>query len=44
VREHDEVPPQVWQRTAIKSAANCEACHTQAASGSFREREIRIPK
>ncbi|MFO1217191.1 MAG: diheme cytochrome c [Burkholderiaceae bacterium] len=43
-REHDELRPDVWQRASVKSAANCEACHTQAASGSFREREIRIPK
>lgn len=44
VREHDEVPAAVWQRPDVKSASNCAACHTQAAEGSFREREIRIPK
>ncbi len=44
VREHREVTPAVWQRTAIKSAANCQACHSKADIGSFREREIRIPQ
>lgn len=44
IREHDEIAADVWKRPAIKSAANCAACHTQAAEGSFRERDIRIPK
>lgn len=43
-REHDEIPPAVWQRASIKSAGNCGACHTQAEQGSFNERQIRIPK
>jgi cytochrome c553 len=43
VREHDEVAPSVWKLASVKSAANCAACHTQAAEGSYREREIRIP-
>ena len=43
IREHDEVPAPVWKRRDVKSAANCAACHTQAAEGSFREREIRLP-
>ncbi len=41
-REHDEVSAAQWQR--VKSASNCEACHTRAAEGSYREREIRIPR
>lgn len=46
LREHHarEVPPAVWKRASVGSPANCAACHTQAAQGSFREREIRIPK
>lgn len=44
VREHREVRADVWKRASVKSASNCEACHTQAAAGSFREREIRIPQ
>lgn len=42
--EHDEIAASTWQRAAIKSPAHCAACHTQAASGDFRERNIRIPK
>jgi hypothetical protein len=43
-REHDEVSRAVWTRPAIKSASNCAACHTEADSGDFRERNIRIPR
>ena len=39
-----EVPDDVWKRAAIGSAANCAACHRNAAQGSFNEREIKIPK
>jgi hypothetical protein len=46
LRKHNarEVAPEVWKRAAVGSAANCAACHMQAAQGSFSEREIRIPK
>jgi hypothetical protein len=44
--KHDshEISPSVWKNPKVKSPANCAACHTQAESGSFREREIRMPK
>lgn len=41
---HDEVPGSIWQRSKIGSKANCTACHTRADTGSFSEKEIRIPK
>lgn len=44
VHEHDEVPPAAWQRPAVKSAANCSACHTGADQGDFRKRSIRVPR
>jgi hypothetical protein len=44
LREHDEVPPALWKSPAVNSAANCAACHTQAESGDFRERNIRLPR
>ncbi|MGZ8254167.1 MAG: diheme cytochrome c [Burkholderiaceae bacterium] len=44
VREHDEVPAAAWQRPAVKSAANCTACHTNAARGDFNEHSVRIPR
>jgi cytochrome c553 len=44
VREHDEVPANTWKDPRVKSASNCAACHTRADSGSFRERELRVPR
>jgi hypothetical protein len=41
--EHDEVTPTAWRSPAVQSAANCGACHMDAESGRFREREIRVP-
>lgn len=43
-REHDEVAAATWQRASIRSASNCEACHTDAAQGRFSERALRIPR
>ena len=43
VREHDEVPQRlVGGNPEVGSFTNCPACHTRAAEGSFREREINI--
>lgn len=44
IREHDEVTASTWKLPAVKSAANCAACHTKAEQGDFRERNIRIPR
>ena len=44
IRKHDEVPAAAWQRPAVKSAANCTACHAQAAQGDFNEHTVRIPR
>jgi hypothetical protein len=44
VREHDEVSAATWKLPAVKSPANCSACHTQAEQGDFSERHIRIPR
>lgn len=41
-REHREVRTR-FGTPAVRSAADCGACHTQAAAGSYREREIRLP-
>ncbi len=42
-RKHHEVPARVWQDAKLKGPANCAACHTRAAEGSYREREIVMP-
>lgn len=41
--EHAEVAPSTWNRSAVGSAANCGACHRNAASGDFSERLVRMP-
>lgn len=42
--EHDEIGRSVIQRPAIKSLANCQACHPRAEQANFDEHEIRIPR
>jgi hypothetical protein len=44
IRKHDEVAAATWKLPAVKSAANCSACHTQSDLGDFNERNIRIPR
>jgi len=43
-REHDEVPAATWKNPAVKTPANCAACHTAAEQGDYRERNIRMPR
>jgi len=43
-REHGEISPTVWKLPAVKSSANCAACHTMADQGDFRERNIHLPR
>ncbi len=43
VREHREVRQTDWRHVKVKTPANCVACHTRAAEGSYREREIVMP-
>jgi hypothetical protein len=42
-KEHGEIAAATWHSHAVKSAGNCEACHSQAASGDFSERSVRVP-
>jgi nitrate/TMAO reductase-like tetraheme cytochrome c subunit len=44
VRKHNEVSAATWKLPAVKSAANCGACHTSADKGDFSERNVRIPR
>lgn len=41
---HDGITAGIWKSAAVKSAANCGACHTQAAKGDYSERNIRVPQ
>jgi hypothetical protein len=44
VSKHREVAASTWALPAVKSAANCAACHPGAEQGDFSERNIRIPR
>jgi len=41
---HEEISAAVWKRPAVKSAANCGACHKGADAGDFDEDHVHIPK
>lgn len=43
-KEHDEVPNSAWKKPAVKSAANCGACHRDADRGDFSEHNTRVPR
>lgn len=40
---HDGITPGVFRSAAVKSAANCSACHRDAEQGDYSEDRIRIP-
>jgi mono/diheme cytochrome c family protein len=44
VHEHDEIPAATFKSPAVRSAANCSACHTGADRGDFDEHSIRMPQ
>jgi mono/diheme cytochrome c family protein len=44
VREHRKIDSVVWQHPKVRSAAQCQACHVQAAQGRFDEHQIHIPR
>ncbi|HEY5994991.1 MAG TPA: cytochrome C [Gallionellaceae bacterium] len=41
--EHDEISGKAWTDPAIKSRANCTACHVNAVRGDWSERGVRMP-
>lgn len=43
-REHEEVPAAFWNSPAVRSAANCAACHGGAERGDYSERTVRLPR
>ncbi len=43
-RQHHEIPSHlIVKNPDIRSLSNCASCHARAATGSYAEREIRIP-
>lgn len=43
-REHRKIEAATWKHPKVRNASNCAACHTNAESGDYRERGIRIPQ
>jgi len=44
LRKHDEIPKRLIEgNKKVGSAANCAACHTEAAAGIFNEHGVKIP-
>lgn len=43
VKEHREIPQRFIDQKEVKSIANCNACHQDAAAGDYSERSIFIP-
>jgi len=44
LRKHDEIAPAVFRSPKVGGAANCAACHRDAANGRFGEHDVRIPR
>ena len=44
IRKHHEVTGATWKLPAVKSPANCAACHRGAEQGDFDEDRVRIPR
>jgi hypothetical protein len=43
VKKHRNITPAQWQAPAIKSKANCAACHLDADAGTFLDAAMHIP-
>lgn len=45
VHEHsEEMPRDIWKHPAVKTPANCQACHIGADKGDYSERSLRLPR
>lgn len=40
--EHDDIPAAVWRGKAVGSAANCAACHRDAARGDYESARLPV--
>ena len=43
-RSSKKLPASLWQKPVRVSAANCSACHAQAAAGEFNVKTAKVPK
>jgi hypothetical protein len=44
LRKHRKIPAAVWSRPAVKTRANCSACHPGAEGGSYDDDSITISR
>jgi cytochrome b len=44
VKKHRDIAAADWQSAAVKSRANCAACHLDAEAGTFEDAAMRIPQ
>ena len=44
VTKHEDIKEEVFKRKPVISKSNCVACHPGAESGSFEDKDIRIPE
>ncbi|WP_284617729.1 cytochrome C [Aquabacterium humicola] len=42
-RKHRRIDATVWNHAAVRSAANCAACHPRADEGDYDEHGLRFP-
>jgi len=42
-RKHRKIDPRVWTDPAVKSAAQCAACHTRADQGDYNDDGVQLP-
>lgn len=43
LHEHDRIGADIWRHPGVRSAANCEACHADAARGAFDDDDLVMP-
>ena len=43
-KKHREINEKYWKSDAVKSKANCAACHLDAKTGWFEDSNMRLPK
>ena len=44
VKKHRELSAADWQLPAVKSKANCGACHSDAEAGTFEDAAMKVPR
>lgn len=44
IKKHREIADAEWRLPAVKSSANCAACHLDAEAGTFEDAAMRIPR